>query len=192
MTIHPIFQDASVPWAIDMDGTLIREDVSDLALLTCVMNPLNWSAFIYSLFLWVARGMVHGARYLEAKFPPDPKKLTYNDQLIKHIEAYRKLGGHVILATASHHVAAQPVAKHVDLFENVIASNPPTVMDACAEEKARLLNEQFPDGFVYAGNSEDDLKVWGHDGCKAMMLVNCKPKVLESAQRIGKPCTVIL
>lgn len=192
MTLHQIFQDASIPWAIDMDGTLIREDVSDLAYQKSLAYPLNWFGFLYAVYLYLVQGPLYSVRYLEVRFPPDPKKLTYNDKLIQHIEAHRKLGGQVIMATAAHCLVAQPVAKHVDLFEHVIASNPPTILDACAEEKARLLTEKFPKGFVYAGNSEDDLKVWNHDGCKAMLLVNCKPTVLERAQQIKKPHFVIL
>ena len=97
----------------------------------------------------------------------------------------------MILATASHYQAATPVAKHVDLFDDVVGSNPPTVWDACAAVKAQLLMERFPQGFLYAGNSNDDIVVWESDGCKAMMLVNCPPKVLDVAQKIRKPYIVI-
>jgi hypothetical protein len=191
MLQHPIFEDTSVPWAIDMDGTLIREDVTELAINLSMLNPLMWHTFMYALLVWLFQTETHAHRYLEIRFPPDPKKLTYNNTLINRIETHRKEGGHVILATASHYLAATPVAKHVDLFDAVLGSDPPLIMDAKADEKARLLSIRFPKGFVYAGNSKDDIKVWNCEACKAMMLVNCKPEVLEMARQIQKPYIVI-
>jgi haloacid dehalogenase-like hydrolase len=189
--IDPIFQDTSIPWAIDMDGTLIREDVTLLAIRKSFMNPLLWHTFLYALFLHLFQSMTHAHRYLETRFPPNPKLLTYNRDLMRHITDHRQRGGHVILATASHYQAATPVAKHVDLFDDVVGSNPPTVWDAAAAVKAQLLMERFPQGFLYAGNSNDDIIVWESDGCKAMVLVNCPPKVLDVAQKIRKPYIVI-
>mmetsp|Transcript_30339 Transcript_30339/g.50103 ORF Transcript_30339/g.50103 Transcript_30339/m.50103 type:complete len:192 (+) Transcript_30339:95-670(+) len=189
--IDPVFRDASLPWAIDMDGTLIREDVTDLAMIKSLQNPLFWFSFLYACLLVLFRGSAYGARYLETRFIVNPKTLTYNQKVIEIIEGHRKLGGHVILATASHHLVAKPVAKYVGIFDGFIGSDPPSVMDAKAEAKARLLNQRFPKGFIYAGNSEDDMKVWNHEGCLAMFLVNCKPDLLQRAQQIRKPYIVI-
>jgi hypothetical protein len=190
-TIDPIFQDPSIPWAIDMDGTLIREDVTELAFAKSVRNPFYWYIFIYALLLFALRSVPHGQRFLETRFIADPIRLSYNLDLMSLIQGHRQRGGQAILATASHHEAARPVAEHVRLFDHVIGSSPPAVMDARAEEKARLLDERYPNGFVYAGNSKDDLKVWHHAGCKGMLLVNCKPGVLHRARQIRKPYIVI-
>jgi hypothetical protein len=189
--IDPIFQDASVPWAIDMDGTLIHEDVTEQAMYISLKNPLYWFHFLYALLLHILRGSVYAERYLETHFIVDPKTLTYNQKIIDKIKGHRKLGGRVVLATASHHLAARPVAKHAALFDDVIGSDPPAILDAKGAEKARLLSLRFPKGFVYAGNSKDDIEVWNHEGCRAMLLVNCKPDVLQRAREIRKPCIVV-
>lgn len=189
--MDPIFQDSSLPWAIDMDGTLIREDVTELAANKCLHNPFLWHTLVYALFLKYFWSKFHAQRYLEIRFPPNPKLLTYNKDLIQRIESHRERGGHVIIATAAHHRVGTSVAKHVGLFDDVIGSDPPTIMDAAAAVKAKLLSERFPQGFMYAGNSKDDIYVWESDGCKAAMFVNCKPEVLGMAQKIGKPYIVI-
>jgi hypothetical protein len=189
--IDPIFQDSSLPWAIDMDGTLIREDVTQLAANRCLYNPFMWHTLFYALFLRYVVSKAHAQRYLETRFPPNPKKLTYNQELIRRIEIHRQRGGRVIMATAAHHRAGTSVARHVGLFDDVIGSDPPNIMDAAAAVKAQLLSSRFPEGFVYAGNSQDDIHVWESDGCKAAMLVNCKPEVLGVAQKIKKPFIVI-
>lgn len=189
--IDRIFQDASLPWAIDMDGTLIREDVTEVALKKSLKNPLLWYTFVYAYFLYCFWGSAYAERYLETRFIHDPKTLTYNRKVIDTVEKHRKMGGQAVLATASHHLAARPVAKHVGLFDDIIASNPPSVLDAKGDEKARLLHERFPKGFLYAGNSDEDMKVWNHPGCSAMLLVNCKPELLQRAQQIRKPFIVI-
>jgi hypothetical protein len=191
--IDRIFEDASMPWAIDMDGTLIREDVTFLVLYKSLRNPLLWHYFIFSLLLWGSQSFEHGQRFLESRLRlfPDPKTLSYNHQLIDTIETHRKRGGEAIMATATHLHAARPIAKHVGIFDDVLGSDPPSILDMRAEEKARHLNEKFENGFIYAGNSADDLKVWGHKGCKGMFLVNCDPEVLQKAQQIPKPFFVV-
>ena len=194
----PIFFESSLPWAIDMDGTLIREDVTELAIQRCLHNPLLWHKLLYALFLWLISTKAHSHRFMEIQFPPNPKQLSYNQDLINRIVAHRQRGGHVVLATAAHHQIGTIVAKHVGLFDDVIGSccdddkfQTSFVMDAAATVKAQLLSSRFPQGFVYAGNSMDDIPVWECNACKAMMIVACKPKVLELVQSNKKPFVII-
>ena len=72
----------------------------------------------------------------------------------------QKRGGRVlILATASDIAMANPVARHVGLFDGVMASDGKTNLRHAA--KLHALTEKFgPRGFDYAGNSSVDLGVW--------------------------------
>jgi len=186
MKEHALFSDPTLPWAIDMDGTLIREDVTELAVRASMQNPLFWGVFVYALFLWLRYSLVTAHRYLEQRIPIQLEKLTYNTALLARIKAHT---GTVMVATASHVQAGRIVCGHV--VEEVIGSDPPKIWDAKGLVKAGLLAQRFPQGFLYAGNSKDDLDVWKHALCKAMLLVNCNPEVLEQAQEIGKPYIVI-
>jgi 4-hydroxybenzoate polyprenyltransferase len=67
-------------------------------------------------------------------------------------------GRMVFLCTGSDFTIAERVALHVGIFDGVIASNGEE--NVTGKTKAYRLTERFPRGFVYAGNSADDLKVW--------------------------------
>lgn len=205
---HPIFNDPFIPWCIDMDGTLIREDVTEIAMLESFTNPRFWHLFLWALVIWLVGFSPNlAARFLESNIIPiasTGRRLTFNTQLVdclKEQQRRRKRTfspgrrADVVLATASHHLAARSIANHVQgLFDEVLGSRDPALgnlLDASGKEKATLLNSRYPTGFVYAGNSRDDLEVWNDDDCKAMILVNCKPKILQQAQAIGKPFIVI-
>lgn len=193
---HRIFSDPSLPWTVDMDGTLIREDVTELAFAKSIRNPLLWHVCIYGTILWATQGLPHFQRHLESKIVHNPKELSYNSELMDLISQFRDLpnAANVVLATASHIDSAIPVATHTSgLFDDIIGSDPTKgLLDLRAKEKARVLTERFPEGFLYAGNSDDDLDVWECETCKAMLLVNCSPEVLEKARYIQKPQHVIL
>lgn len=188
----PIFEDPKLPWAIDMDGTLIREDVTFRAIRRSALRPRLWRHFGVYLFFVIVSKTTRAIRYIESSVLHDPTQLTFNEELLGILREQKKRGGQLILATASHFRSAEPIAAHCDeLFDHVLGSDPPTVWDARALQKAELLSDRYPEGFLYAGNSVDDLEVWTHDGCRAMMLVNCSPSVLEEAKMIPKPFIVI-
>jgi phosphoserine phosphatase len=51
--------------------------------------------------------------------------------------------------------------------------------------KAEMLSRLFPAGFVYAGDSAADLKVWRY--ASGVVLVNARSSVAEAARGLGKP-----
>uniref|UniRef100_A0A7S3P456 Uncharacterized protein n=1 Tax=Amphora coffeiformis TaxID=265554 RepID=A0A7S3P456_9STRA len=204
-------EDPTIPWAIDMDGTLIREDVTEVARDISFASPRHWLTCIVAHILYFSRWFrVTAYRILERFVPVDPSKLTYHQSLLRYIRLHRCNGGIAILATASHIHVARNVVKHVErmmttkiestdaknqsspfLFDDVIGSHPPQVWDASGHVKAKLIHKRFPDGFVYAGNSSEDISVWNHSSCRAMILVNCPPEVLKQAKRINKPYIIL-
>jgi phosphoserine phosphatase len=52
-------------------------------------------------------------------------------------------------------------------------------------EKAAMLRQHFPAGFVYAGDSAADLKVWRH--ASGIILVNARQSVADAARALGQP-----
>jgi hypothetical protein len=52
-------------------------------------------------------------------------------------------------------------------------------------EKAAMLRQLFPAGFVYAGDSAADLEVWRH--ASGIMLVNARQSVTDAARGLGRP-----
>jgi len=93
---------------------------------------------------------------------------------VKEKQAGRKL----VLATASDLKMAQPVADHVGIFDEVLASNGKTNLRS--NHKLCALTEKFGErGFDYAGNSTADFAVWR--GSRAAVVVNASRAVRREA-----------
>jgi 4-hydroxybenzoate polyprenyltransferase len=79
--------------------------------------------------------------------------------LLDWLKTQRALGRRLILCTASDRSYADAVAAHLDVFDEVMASDGAT--NLAGHNKADALEQRFGHGgFDYAGNSSADLKVW--------------------------------
>jgi hydroxymethylpyrimidine pyrophosphatase-like HAD family hydrolase len=95
----------------------------------------------------------------------------------------KKAGRKLVLATASDLKMAQPIADHVGIFDEVLASNGKTNLRG--ENKLRALTEKFGErGFDYAGNASADFAVWR--GSREAVVVNASQAVLREAANCTK------
>ena len=107
--------------------------------------------------------LLHGRTFfkqrLATRIQVDPTNVPYHLPFLDWLKQQKALGRTLVLATASDIEMARPVAKHVGLFEEVLASDGKTNLRNAA--KRRALNGRFGErGYDYAGNSHDDLGVW--------------------------------
>jgi len=146
------------PLCVDLDGTLIREDVTQLTLSKYLkQNPLRGVKVLF----WFLNGRAFLKKKLAEFIKIDVSNLSYNPAVIKLIKEAKKKGQLVILATAADHSIAQEVAQHCGLFDDVIASD--GRLNQRAAQKAKTLMKVYGEkNFIYVGNSKDDLKVWPH------------------------------
>ncbi|MDR2067832.1 MAG: hypothetical protein LBP41_02480 [Holosporaceae bacterium] len=144
------------PICVDLDGTLIKNDVTMIALKKYVKgNFLR----IFEVFYWFLHGRAHLKHQLAKNISLDAKSLNYNKKFLDFIIGERKKGRRIFLATACNRNYAHEVADFLNIFDGVFASN--EHVNLRAEAKATTLTSIFgKNGFIYAGNSKDDLKVW--------------------------------
>lgn len=210
-SVPSFWNDPTLPWFVDMDGTLIRQDITELALDVALQDVRYWFFGLIGLILYYSGYFqITAYRILERFVPVPSARLTFHQRLLQALQRHGRAGGICILATASHVHAARKVAHYVEQllsakssqtktalpnfhFDDVIGSHPAAgIWDACGVHKAHLIAARAPKGFVYAGNSKDDLHVWQHSACRAMILVNCPPEVKEKAMRtIHKPYVIL-
>jgi phosphoserine phosphatase len=118
---------------------------------------------------------------------PNVAELPYNYRLIRYIQAQKKEGVLIVLATACNEKIAHKIAEHLGLFDEIIASD--WSHNRRAHHKAAILIKKFGDsGFVYAGNSKDDLWVWAK--AKKAIAVNASRHVLKQLYRMDKEVIV--
>ena len=163
------------PLAVDLDGTLIRTDMMWESLARLLREkPLAALAVPF----WLLRGRAFLKQQLAARVCIDPASLPYHEDFLKWLKAQKQSGRRLVLATASDIKMAEPIAKHVGLFAEVMASDGMTNL----RDQAKLdaLTKKFgPRGFDYAGNSSVDLDVW--KGSRQAIVVNAGENLAQKA-----------
>lgn len=144
------------PLVVDLDGTLLR---SDLLLETGIAFVRHKPLSLFKPFGWLVKGKATLKEGLAHATDIDVSVLPYDPKVIELIEAERRNGRHIVLATASHEILAFRIAEHLQLFDQVLASDGERNLSAHC--KRDLLVERYgAKGFDYAGNSHDDMSVW--------------------------------
>ncbi len=166
----------SMPLVVDLDGTLIRTDMLHESVLR-VLRDSPGSAL--RIPFWLSRGKAALKERLAALVDIDPASLPYNADLLEWLKVQKAEGRKLILCTASDKTLAFAIAKHLTIFDEVMASD--GVTNLAGPNKATALSERFGQaGFDYAGNSNADIAVWR---CARNAIVVNAPASLTKAAR---------
>lgn len=149
----------------------------------------NQPLHILKLFGWLAKGKAALKENLAKSTDIDVSVLPYDPDVIELIKLERNKGRKVVLATASNEILAEKIAKHLDLFDEVLASD--SVRNLSSRSKRDLLVALYGDkGFDYVGNSHDDIVVWA--AAKHAYVVNPHAGVERRARALGNVEQVII
>lgn len=167
-----------VPLAVDLDGTLIRTDMMWESLVRLLRkNPIAAFTALFALL----HGRAHFKQYIAARVSVDPANLPYHAPLLAWLRGQKASGRPLILATASDINMAKPIAAHIGLFDDVMASDGKINLRNAAKRDA--LTKRFGErGYDYAGNSTDDLGVW--PGTREAVVVNAPESLARRAAAI--------
>ena len=176
----------SKPLCVDLDGTLIYNDVTLIAYGDYIYGDQFKMLKVLS---WLAKG---GRAYMKHRFAEEvdisPGELTYNTALLEYIKEQKNVGVKVFLATACNKKYADTVAEYIGVFDGVFASD--EYVNLRAHSKANKLVEEFGEyGFSYAGNSKDDLHVWRY--ASEIIVANPSRGVEEALKKDGRKYRII-
>jgi 4-hydroxybenzoate polyprenyltransferase len=141
---------------VDLDGTLIRGDL----LWECVLALLKSRPLtLFLLPFWMLSGRAHLKRELDARTHLNPARLPYRSEVLELLRRERKTGRKVALVTAADREVAEMIARYLDLFDEVHASD--GHVNLIGKTKADFLVRRFEEsGFDYVGDSVADVEVW--------------------------------
>jgi len=164
---------------VDLDGTLTLTDTLHESLLSMVRTaPL----MLFMFPLWLAKGLAFFKAKVAENSQLDVANLPYNEPLIDWLKNEKANGKKIVLCTAANEHIAQAVSEHLQLFDDVIASNANTNLKSVNKRKA--LEERFGDrGYDYAGNSSADIEVWA--GSHQAVVVNASSTVQTKASKVA-------
>jgi 4-hydroxybenzoate polyprenyltransferase len=171
--------DTEIVIAVDLDGTLTLTDTLHESVVALVRdNPLS----LFALPFWLLQGKAALKAKVADRVDLDVTTLPYNQPLIDWLKENRAAGKKIVLCTATNERIAHAVAQHLQLFDEVIASDAATNIKSGNKRKA--LEERFgANGFDYAGNSSADIEVWA--GARQAIVVNASGEVKDKAARVA-------
>jgi phosphoserine phosphatase len=145
------------PIAVDLDGTLIREE-SPAFLLGCLFRKNPFKA-LKALPIFLTQGSVALKEFLAAASDVFPKSWTWNEALLTHLKTLKDNGHSLILITGAPQDFAKAMTTSLGLFDAIWGSSQGCNLVGSA--KSRKLCHHFgKQGFIYIGNSLQDIPVW--------------------------------
>lgn len=148
-----------LPIVVDLDGTLIQSDMLfETGLHVFKYRPLWLLAAPWRLLQGKAAFKHWLMRHVQGF---NHEALPYNESLLQWLREQKAAGRRLVLCTASDQQVAQPIATHLGIFDEVMASD--GQRNLSGSQKAKALVDRFGEaGFDYAGNAKSDLSVWQH------------------------------
>jgi len=172
------------PLVVDLDGTLIKTDL----LIEAVLKQTKKGVYeIVKMALLLPKGKAEFKSCLADMVSVDVSVLPYNEQVIELLRKAKKENRRVVLATASNIIYAEKIAKYLDLFDDVLASE--AVNLSSGKKRDKLVEEYGEKRFDYIGNSYADIPVW--TAAEKAYVVDPEPGVLKKIEKYGNVEKVI-
>ena len=145
-----------MPLVVDLDGTLIHSDLLWEAILVFIKVRF---LSLWQLPFWLFRGKAGFKERIADQVEINPESLPYDKVLLEDLARQRAQGRYIVLATGSQRRFADVIAKHVGLFDQVLATE--QGVNLTSRNKAHKLTQLFGErGFDYIGNARVDVAVW--------------------------------
>lgn len=179
---------------VDLDGTLVRTDTLwESLLLMAKRRP--WELLL--AVLWRLRGKAYFKRQVAARAAPDAALLPYRPEVLESLQVFKAEGRTIYLATAADQRIARRVARHLGLFDDVLASDGDTNCSG-AHKLAAVRRRLAGRSFVYWGDSRADLPLWqaADEACvvaptaglwKAVQAVSSSARLAAPRKHVYKP-----
>jgi 4-hydroxybenzoate polyprenyltransferase/phosphoserine phosphatase len=144
------------PLVVDLDGTLINTDILHESAIRLLRDK---PYFILALPFWLFDGKAVLKQKLASHVVLNIASLPFNQHLIDWLKLQKDLGRRLVLCTASDISIVRMIANHLNLFDEVIASD--GIFNLAGKNKANVLLDKYGEnGFDYVGNSSVDFLVW--------------------------------
>ncbi len=144
-----------LPLIVDLDGTLLRTDT----LFECIAENMRtrpiWT-LIQMMLLPFAIAKIKAR--LQRGADIDVTTLPVNEDVAGYCREAKAAGRTVWLVSAADQDTVSRIADQFGFFDRAIGSD--GVVNNKGGNKARLLQQAFPEGFEYIGDSPADMKVW--------------------------------
>jgi 4-hydroxybenzoate polyprenyltransferase/phosphoserine phosphatase len=164
---------------VDLDGSLLATDMLwESVLLAVKSRPSLLLIFPF----WLLRGKAYLKRKIAERVKVNAAALPYRSDVLSFLVREKKAGRKIVLTTASDMRLVQPIAQHIGVFDDVIASDGELNLKGTVKQK--ILEDRYGSKqFDYLGDSAADLAVW--ESANAALLVEPSKGTLKRAMRVA-------
>jgi 4-hydroxybenzoate polyprenyltransferase len=165
-----------VPLVVDLDATLLR---TDSLIESIFVLARTQPASVFKLPFWLMKGRARFKQRLAAAATPDAHWLPYRSDLMEFLQAQKRLGRSLILATAADGKVAREINLEVGLFDQVFASDGAVNLSG-VRKRDRLVAAFGLKGFDYIGNDARD-GVWS--AARRALLTSSSPRLAKAVAK---------
>ena len=164
---------------VDLDGTLIKEDLSDLAFMNYLKKkPLNT---LYHLIVFLFKGKPYLKEVISKDFIVPFESLTFNKGALNYVRDIKNRHRVVYLISGSHQLLVNQIDNHLKIFFESFGTQ--DNFNMVGINKVKFINEKLNiKDFDYFGNSRKDLPIWKY--CKRIIYTNVSTslrKIIDSS-----------
>lgn len=143
------------PLYVDLDGTLVTSDTLWESLVALArQKPRHFFALLPALL----RGKTAFKTFLAEHTELSPTDLPYHEEVLAFLTKEKQAGRKIILATASHERIARDIARHLGLFDDVLASTEDVNLRGITKRDA--IRTHAGGVYEYLGDHSVDLPIW--------------------------------
>ena len=164
---------------VDLDGTLIKEDLSNLAFKDCFKKkPLNT---LYHLIIFLFKGKPYLKEIISRDFKVPFGSLTFNKGALDYVRDIKNRHRVVYLISGSHQILVNQIDNHLKIFFESFGTQ--DNFNMVGINKVKFINKKLNiQDFDYFGNSRKDLPIWKY--CKRIIYTNVSislRKIIDSS-----------
>tara|TARA_A100001015_G_C15031998_1_gene733856 strand:- start:897 stop:1448 length:552 start_codon:yes stop_codon:yes gene_type:complete len=157
---------------VDLDGTLIKEDLSNLAFIAHLKkHPLK---LIFHLFVFLIKGKPYLKEKISKNFQVPLSDLNFNKSALKYIRDVKNRHRVVYLISGSHQILVDQIHQHLKIFFESFGTQ--NNFNMVGINKVTFIKNKLNiHDFQYFGNSMKDIPIW--NSCKKIIYTNANKKL---------------
>ena len=168
------------PLFVDLDGTLIQEDLSHEAFFYFFKTkPIRC---LYHIFIFLFLGRPYLKEKISRNYTVDLSKLKKNNSCIEYIKVAKNSNRDVYLISGSHQLLVDQISNQLNLFNNVFGTH--KNFNMIGKNKISYINQNLKIfDFDYIGNSKQDLSIWKYT--KKVIFTNATPSLRKQITKLN-------
>ena len=160
---------------VDLDGTLIKEDLSNLAFSHSLKNYPFKTLFYLLVFLF--KGKPYLKDKISKNFDIPFENLTFNKAAFNFIREVKNRHRVVYLISGSHQILVDQMGKYLNIFFESFGTR--DNFNMVGSNKVQFIKENLKiHDFDYLGNSHKDLPIWRYT--KRAIYTNASQKLIKT------------